>query len=119
MIQKQAIVFLALFRLAANAEIYSSVVADVTDGLIGHWKLDEMSYDGTAGEVVDSSEVTTNSFPDTTFGSPSGSGRGFDLLGTLVVDDGNDIWVGASTNIFMGSITNEFRNGINITEDAQ
>ena len=55
MIRKQAIVFLALFHLAANAEIYSSVVADVTDGLIGHWKLDEMSYNGTAGEVVDSS----------------------------------------------------------------
>jgi hypothetical protein len=53
------------------------------------------------------------------FGSPAGSGRGFDLLGTLVVDDGDDIWVGATTNIFMGGITNEFRNGINVTEDGQ
>ena len=50
------------------------------------------------------------------FGSPEGSGRGFDLLGTLVVDDGNDIWVGATTNHVLGGVTNEFRNGINITE---
>lgn len=53
------------------------------------------------------------------FGSPSGSGRGFDLLGTLVVDDGDDIWVGASTNHVFGAITNEFKNGINVTEDGQ
>ena len=50
------------------------------------------------------------------FGSPSGSGRGFDLLGTLVIDDGDDIWVGATTNHVFGAVTNEFRNGINITE---
>jgi len=107
--------------------------------------------DGTVERY--SSEVTTNSFPDTTvvelqsgshtcywfrcpvpaaftnelrdwngealFGSPSGSGRGFDLLGTLVVDDGDDIWVGASTNHVFGAITNEFKNGINVTEDGQ
>lgn len=51
------------------------------------------------------------------FGSPAGSGKGFDLLGTLVVDDGNDIWVGATTNAVLGGVTNEFRNGINITEN--
>lgn len=51
------------------------------------------------------------------FGSPEGSGKGFDLLGTLVVDDGNDVWVGATTNVFLGGITNEFKNGINITEN--
>jgi hypothetical protein len=113
----------------------------------------EYAQQTPAGIVRYSSEVTTNSFPDTTvvelqsgshtcywfrcpvptaftnelrdwngealFGSPSGSGRGFDLLGTLVVDDGDDIWVGATTNIFMGGITNEFRNGINVTEDGQ
>lgn len=50
------------------------------------------------------------------FGSPQGSGKGFDLLGTLVIDDGNDVWVGATTNFFLGGITNEFKNGINITE---
>jgi hypothetical protein len=51
------------------------------------------------------------------FGSPSGSGKGFDLLGTLVVDDGNDIWVGATTNHVFGAVTNEFKNGINVTEE--
>ncbi len=51
------------------------------------------------------------------FGSPHGSGKGFDLLGTLVVDDGNNIWVGATTNHVLGGVRNEFRNGINITED--
>ena len=50
---------------------------------------------------------------------PQGSGKGFDLLGTLVVDDGDDIWVGASTNHVFGAITNEFKNGINVTEDGQ
>lgn len=51
------------------------------------------------------------------FGSPAGSGKGFDLLGTLVIDDGNDVWVGATTNVFFGGVTNEFKNGVNITED--
>lgn len=51
------------------------------------------------------------------FGSPQGSGKGFDLLGTLVIDDGNDVWVGATTNFFLGGVTNVFQNGINITED--
>lgn len=50
------------------------------------------------------------------FGSPSGSGKGFDLLGTLVIDDGDSIWVGATTNHVFGSATNVFKNGINITE---
>ena len=66
-------------------------------------------------------EAFTNSVRDwngeALFGSPEGRGRGFDLLGTLVVDDGNDIWVGATTNHVLGGVTNEFRNGINITED--
>lgn len=51
------------------------------------------------------------------FGSPHGSGKGFDLLGTLVIDDGNDVWVGATTNFFLGGITNVFKNGINVTEE--
>lgn len=53
------------------------------------------------------------------FGSPDGSGRGFDLLGTLVIDEGNYIWSGATTNHVLGGVTNEFRNGINITEVSQ
>ena len=53
------------------------------------------------------------------FGSPSGSGRGFDLLGTLVIDDGDDIWVGATTNIVFDGSTNEFRNGINIAASSK
>ena len=107
--------------------------------------------DGTVERY--SSEVVTNSYPDTSvvdlqsgshtcywfrcpvpqafandvrdwngealFGSPAGGGRGFDLFGTLVVDDGNDIWVGATTNHVFGAITNEFKNGINVTEDGQ
>jgi hypothetical protein len=50
------------------------------------------------------------------FGSPEGSGKGFDLLGTLVVDDGDSVWVGANTNMVIGAQTNIVRNGI-ITED--
>lgn len=53
------------------------------------------------------------------FGSPAGSDKGFDLLGTLVIDEGGEVWVGASTNLYFGGITNVFKNGINITEDAQ
>lgn len=53
------------------------------------------------------------------FGSPEGSGRGFDLLGTLVVDDGNEVWMGATTNLFIGGATNEFINGINVTEGEE
>lgn len=48
------------------------------------------------------------------FGSPAESGKGFDLLGTLVVDDGDNVWVGATTNIILGGVANEFRNGINV-----
>jgi hypothetical protein len=50
------------------------------------------------------------------FGSPDGSNKGFDLLGTLVIDDGNNVWVGATTNIIWGDVTNAVRNGV-ITED--
>lgn len=50
------------------------------------------------------------------FGSPDGSKKGFDLLGTLVVDDGDNVWVGATTNMVIGNITNAVKNGI-ILED--
>lgn len=51
------------------------------------------------------------------FGSPQDSGKGFDLLGTLVVDDGDNVWVGANTNMVIGGLTNTVRNGI-ITEGS-
>lgn len=50
------------------------------------------------------------------FGSPHGSGGGFDLAGTLVIDDGNNVWVGATTNIILNGVGQSFANGINITE---
>lgn len=50
------------------------------------------------------------------FGSPAGADTGFDLLGTLVIDDDQNVWVGASTNIVIAGVTNAFANGINITE---
>jgi hypothetical protein len=47
------------------------------------------------------------------FGSPEGSGKGFDLLGMLLIDDGDNIWEGATTNIIMDtSINYPVRNGI-------
>lgn len=49
------------------------------------------------------------------FGSPADSGKGFDLLGTLVIDDGGSVWVGANTNAVINGVTNAFRNGINVT----
>lgn len=46
------------------------------------------------------------------FGSPEGSGKGFDLLGTLVIDDGDNIWEGATTNMVVNGITNAVKNGV-------
>jgi hypothetical protein len=46
------------------------------------------------------------------FGSPDGSGKGFDLLGTLIIDDGDNIWEGATTNMVINGVTNAVRNGI-------
>jgi hypothetical protein len=46
------------------------------------------------------------------FGSPEGSGKGFDLLGTLLIDDGDNIWEGATTNLVMGTYTNQVKNGV-------
>lgn len=46
------------------------------------------------------------------FGAPYDTGKGFDLLGTLVVDDGNDVWVGVSTNMVVNGVTNVVRNGV-------
>jgi hypothetical protein len=46
------------------------------------------------------------------FGSPTGSGKGFDLLGTLLIDDGDNIWEGATTNMVVGAKTNAVKNGV-------
>jgi len=46
------------------------------------------------------------------FGSPDGSGNGFDLFGTLLIDDGDNIWEGATTNMVIGAKTNEVKNGV-------
>jgi hypothetical protein len=48
------------------------------------------------------------------FGSPEGSEKGFDLLGTLLIDDGDNIWEGMTTNIIMSAPTRNYpvRNGI-------
>ena len=46
------------------------------------------------------------------FGSPEGSGKGFDLLGTLLIDDGDNIWEGATTNMVVNGVTNAVKNGI-------
>jgi hypothetical protein len=50
------------------------------------------------------------------FGSPEDSGKGFDLLGMLLIDDGDNIWEGATTNMVFGAITNAVANGV-ILED--
>jgi len=52
------------------------------------------------------------------FGAPAGSGSGFDLLGMLVIDADDGIWVGATTNAVFGGVTNVFKNGIRL-EDAK
>jgi hypothetical protein len=46
------------------------------------------------------------------FGAPDGSGNGFDLLGTLIIDDGDNIWEGATTNMVVNGVTNAVQNGI-------
>jgi hypothetical protein len=49
---------------------------------------------------------------ETLFGSPEGSGKGFDLLGTLLIDDGDNIWAGATTNMVVNGVTNAVKNGV-------
>ena len=46
------------------------------------------------------------------FGAPIDSGRGFDLSGILVVDDGNEVWVGDSGLKAIDGINYVFTNGI-------
>jgi hypothetical protein len=65
---------------------------------------------------VDYTNSVRNWNGEALFGAPYDTGKGFDLLGTLVVDDGNDVWVGANTNMVLGGVTNIVRNGA-ITED--
>lgn len=60
--------------------------------------------------------VYTNSVRDhngeALFGSPDGSGKGFDLLGTIVVDRGGVLWIGSTTNLVANGATNAIKNGI-------
>lgn len=53
------------------------------------------------------------------FGSPHGSGKGFDLLGTLVIDADGELWVGATTNHVIGGVEHEFVNGIDVTQTGE
>lgn len=53
-----------------------------------------------------------NSNGEALFGASAGSGKGFELLGILVVDDGDNIWEGATTNMVVNSKTNAVKNGI-------
>lgn len=46
------------------------------------------------------------------FGSPDGSGKGFDLLGMLLIDEGDNIWEGANTNLTFGVVMYAVKNGI-------
>jgi hypothetical protein len=53
----------------------------MTDGLVGHWKMDEASWNGTAGEVIDSSgngNNGTSAGGATTGAGKFGSGGSFD-----------------------------------------
>ena len=49
------------------------------------------------------------------FGSPIGSGTGFDLAGLLLIDDGGGLWSGITTNVTLGGMDMVFENGINVT----
>lgn len=53
------------------------------------------------------------------FGAPHGSGKGFDLLGTLVIDADGELWVGATTNHVIGGAEHEFVNGIDVTQTGE
>jgi len=55
MIIKNIFFIVLLSCISVFGQIYQMPNTDVTNGLIAHYKLDEMSYDGTAGEVKDSS----------------------------------------------------------------
>lgn len=52
------------------------------------------------------------------FGSPDGSGKGFDMLGTIIVDRNGELWQGATTNIVANGVTNVVKNGV-IFEEQQ
>lgn len=55
MLKKILLIALCFLSIGVRSELYTGGVADVTNGLIAHWKLDELSYNGAAGEVKDSS----------------------------------------------------------------
>ncbi len=62
----------------------------MSDGLVGHWKMDEASWDGTAGEVLDASgngNDGTRTGDATTAGGKYGNGGIFDGDGDLITRD--------------------------------
>ena len=50
------------------------------------------------------------------FGSPIGSGKGFDLAGTLVIDDEGEVWLGKSGTFEIFGQTYTYTNGVNVTQ---
>ena len=76
--------------------IDSSSGAGMTSGLVGYWKMDEASWNGTASEVIDSSGnanhgVGVGSTPPTTTAGKFGNAGSFDGAEDYVAITHNDI----------------------------
>ncbi len=65
----------------------------LTTNLVGHWKMNEASWNGTTDQVVDSS---TSSFDGTSQGSATTTGSGFSRSGTF---DGTGDYVSMGDNL--------------------
>jgi hypothetical protein len=76
----------AVIFVSFSRTINQIVEADITTGLVGHWAMDESSWNGTSGEVLDSSG---NSFNGTSSGGATTvSGGLYSRAGTFDgVDD--------------------------------
>lgn len=99
---KQLIFISLLFCLPVFGQIYQNHNTDVTNGLIAHWKLDEISYNGTQGEVKDSSG---NGYDGTSYGKViTNPGK----IGRAGYFDAANNWISSDTfpemNIFSISI---------------
>lgn len=69
----------------------------LTDGLVGHWKMDEASWNGTSGEVIDASGNGNNGTSVSGAATASGKfGNGGSFDGT---DDYVDVGSGSSLNL--------------------
>ena len=98
--------------------------AGISDGLVAYWKMDEVSWDGTTGEVLDYSgnnnHGTAQADADTIAGK-FGSGGTFDGTGDLV-NCGNDsslditsaitisAWINADTTVDSQRVVDKLRN---------